>query len=627
VEQRQEYSYSALSVRDNKVEPAHFVSAGEQIWQHGLHRPRAAAIVTGCQQITFGELVNRASILAARYREQLQGSRKSPVAICSSDSSRMIVAALAAWRVGCPYLPVDPAGPPERLRHMLKECDVTLVATETSCAERLPDGSWRQIAIDEPSPAGIRRSSDDASEAQSWILTPHDPAYIVYTSGSSGRPKGVTVSHANLAHLTAWYKDTFSVTEESRGTQFASLTFDATILETWTLLAAGAAVFVPDPSIRLMPERLRDYLAGESITHCFAVTAIAERLLALEWPKTTKLRFLLTGADTLRVFPPEGLPFQVVNNYGPTECTVLATSGVVPPDGDPNTLPTIGRAIRGVQIYLLDPNRKPVIDGEEGEIYIGGAGVALGYAGRPDLTAEHFVANPFEDGARLYRTGDLARKLSDGEFEFRGRIDQQIKLRGHRIEPGEIVHALRNHPAVAAAVVRAIPTPSGEQLAGYLVLRTSTSRADLRAYLANLLPDYMIPDRFVRIGDLPLTANGKVDLAALPLPDSSNTLDEAQQYEAPETEIQQEMTTILSALLGGKPVGLTDNFFMLGGHSLLAAQVISRVRNTFGVELPIRTVFESPTAAALSRAIEQKMVEFLAALRPEESGESGSLDL
>ncbi|MFZ0592502.1 MAG: non-ribosomal peptide synthetase [Bryobacteraceae bacterium] len=636
---QQQYSYAAMVASGSKATSDRFVSTREQIWQHGLERPKAAAIVAGCRLITFGELIDRASTLAARFREQLPSDRKNPIAICSGDSVRMIVAALAAWQVGYPYLPVDPAGPRERLRHMLKECCVALIATESSGLQKLPGGSWRHIPLDECSEAGSGEM--DAIKTQATSVEPNDPAYIIYTSGSTGQPKGVAVSHANLAHLVGWYKEAFSVSEEDRGTQLASLTFDAAILETWTLLAAGAAVHIPDSSAKLIPERLRDYLVSEGITHCFAVTAIAERLLAVEWPPSTKLRFLLTGADTLRVFPSKGLPFQVVNNYGPTECTVLATSGVVPSDGDPTTTPTIGRAIPGVQIYLLGSHLEPVSDGEEGEIYIGGAGVSLGYIGHPDLTMERFVTNPFQDGSgllqdgsgllqngsRLYRTGDLARKLPNGEFEFRGRIDQQIKLRGYRIEPGEIVHALRNHPVVASAIVKTIRVPSGEQLAAYLVLRTNTSGADLRAHLATLLPDYMIPDRFVRIADLPLTGNGKVDLAALPLPDSSNTLEEDQEYAAPETEIEQEVTAILSALLGGRRIGLADNFFRLGGHSLLAAQVISRVRQTFGVELPIRTVFETPTVAGLSRAIEQKMVDLLAALPPEDVGESGSLSL
>lgn len=635
MEYQQEYSHIAMPALGGDLGSSHFVSAGEQIWRYGLHRDQGTALVAGYRRITFNELIHSASILAVRFREQLQGDpESSPIAICSADSVRMIAAALAAWRMGCPYLPVDPDGPRERLRHMLTECGVALVATETSCLQKLPVGSWRQITLDGCMTAGSSTSEISPADYRPWNIAPDDAAYIIYTSGSTGRPKGVAVSHANLAHLAAWYKDAFSVREDDRGTQFASLTFDAMILETWTLLAAGAAVHVPDPSVRLMPERLRDYVVAEGITHCFAVTAIAERLLALEWPETTKLRFLLTGADTLRMFPPNGLPFQVVNNYGPTECTVLATSGVVPPDDDRSARPTIGRAIPGVQIYLLDSNLEPVFDGEEGEIYIGGAGVSIGYMGGPNLTAERFLPNPFEDGSgpagdgsRLYRTGDLARKLPSGEFEFRGRIDQQIKLRGYRIEPGEIVHALRNHPAVAAAIVKTIRASSGEQLVGYVVLHTNTSGASLRAHLGAMLPDYMIPDRFVRIIDLPLTANGKVDLTTLPLPDSSNTLDEDRGYEAPETEIQQEVTTILSTLLGGKPVGLADNFFRLGGHSLLAAQVISRVRQTFGVELPIRTVFESPTVAGLSRAIEQKMVELLAALPPDDAVESGSLEL
>jgi acyl-CoA synthetase (AMP-forming)/AMP-acid ligase II/acyl carrier protein len=382
---------------------------------------------------------------------------------------------------------------------------------------------------------------------------------------------------------------------------------------------------VPDRSIALTPEHLRDYLVNEEVTRCFATTALAEQLLALEWPQTAKLEYLLTGADTLRVFPPSTLPFHLVNNYGPTECTVLATSGIVPPDGNGHLLPTIGRPIPGAQVYITDANLNLVPDGERGEICIGGAGVAVGYIGSPELTAERFVPDPFCPApARMYRTGDIGRKLPDGELEFLGRLDQQIKLRGYRIEPGEIVGALRLHPAVRAAVVKPVGSDSHRQIAAYLILKEQTTAQELRSHLTSRVPEYMIPDQFVQLEELPFTPNGKVDLSALPLPDSSNVLADQESVMGPATEIQDEVSSILSDLLGGRSVAPHDNFFRLGGHSLLAAQVIVRVRSAFGVELPLRTVFESPTAAGLSEVIEDKILAQLAALPPEEFARGAS---
>jgi acyl-CoA synthetase (AMP-forming)/AMP-acid ligase II/acyl carrier protein len=336
---------------------------------------------------------------------------------------------------------------------------------------------------------------------------------------------------------------------------------------------------------------------------------LAEGVMTLDWPKESRLRFLLTGADTLHQYPNPDLPFQLVNNYGPTECTVVATSGRVRPKGQFKGLPTIGRPISNTKIYLLDENLQQVAKGASGEIYIGGSGVARGYLNRPDLTSACFIRDPFSSkpGARLYKTGDLACWLPDGELAFLGRTDEQIKILGHRIEPNEIVAALDRHPSIRSSVVVARGQACREkQLAAYIVLSNGKAPAtsDLRTFLQSALPDYMVPTVFVQMDALPLTPNGKVDHRALPEPDLENTLRD-DPFTPPNTPIEQRLAKILTGLLHLNEVSINDNFFLLGGHSLLGTQLIGKIRGAFGVELRLRTLFDTPTIAELSTEIER----------------------
>ncbi len=533
------------------------------------------------------------------------------------DSLNLIPAALAAWRAGCAYLPIDPGAPQERSRHMLTESEAQVIVTDSVGACEVPPGPWRHVYIDDLLDNHENAFPSNNPFGEDWKLRPADLAYVIYTSGSTGKPKGVAVTQGNLRHFVSWYHSAFDVTPEDRGTQFAALTFDAAVLEIWPLMAAGATLFVPDRSISLAPERLRDYLVAQNITLCFAPTAVAERLLPLEWPSELRLRFLLTGAEALYTFPRMGLPFQVVNNYGPTECTVLATSGVVPVERSEQGVPTIGKPISGTRVHLLGPDLRLVPDGACGQICIEGPGVARGYIGRPDLTAERFINVPWGGSSRLYLTGDLGRKLASGEFEFRGRLDDQINLRGYRIEPGEIEGALRSHSSVSAAAVVRVDSGANQQLAGYLVLSKDVSAAELRGHLLSRIPEYMIPAYFVRLDALPMTSHGKINRTALPLPDGSNSLEETDCTSELTTEIQVEVGSIISNLLG-RELRPHDNFFRMGGHSLLAAQVIARIHSTFGIELALRSIFESPSVAALSNQIEK---EIMARLLAAPSGE------
>jgi amino acid adenylation domain-containing protein len=438
-----------------------------------------------------------------------------------------------------------------------------------------------------------------------------DLAYVIYTSGSTGRPKGVEITHKNLLNLVFWHQNEFKVSSNDRASQLASPGFDAAVWELWPYLTAGASVHLVDEEVRSQPGALRDWLVQHRITIGFVPTPVAERMMTLEWPSHTALRTLLTGADTLHGYPPRNLPFAFVNNYGPTECTVVATSGAVLPEEHPDVLPTIGRPISNVEILILDERLRPVPVGTTGEIYIGGAGVGRGYLNSPELTAAKFIANPFETtgSGRLYRTGDLGCYLADGQISFQGRIDDQIKIRGYRIEPNEIVATLNQHPSVeASAVVAREQAGSDKHLVAYVVLRPDAQITIpvLRNFLHERLPEHMVPRVFVQLYSMPLNANGKIDTVNLPAPDEQNTIVNSE-LPSPRNIVEERLVQILTKLLNIRSVDINDNFFLLGGHSLLAAQLLASMRDVFDVELPLRTIFDSPTIAALSLEIERSL--------------------
>ena len=355
---------------------------------------------------------------------------------------------------------------------------------------------------------------------------------------------------------------------------------------------------------------LRDWIVAQQITISFVPTALAEALLLLEWPKAATLRYLLTGADALKKYPAPGLPFTFVNNYGPTESTVVTTSGTIAANRQASQPPSIGRPIDGVEVHILDERRQPVSDGATGEIYIGGASLARGYRNRPQLTAERFILNPFsaEAGPRLYRTGDLARQLPSGEIAFLGRIDEQVKIRGYRVEPSEIATVLGQHSDLQTAFITAMAEGGQTQLVAYVVpVAGKTLRAaELRNYLLQRLPEYMIPAEYVALESLPINSHGKVDRAALPSASTQRLRDEA--YVAPRTAVEEELVKILTPLLKLDRVGVNDNFFLLGGHSLLGTQLIARVSETFGVDLTLLKLFDNPTVAAMSAEIDNLII-------------------
>lgn len=599
--------------------PLVFESVWNRVNFQALHQPRTVAIVSGAGKITYGEIVTRASAIGSALRAMLNGKRGCPIAVCTDDAYDLTVTALATWEAGCAYLPVSPSSPTERLRHVLAEAGTPIVVVPEAVSFRIPRGAWKLLHTDEFTRAPRENLEPRSPSAIGDVrIVPENIAYVIFTSGSTGTPKGVAVTQGNLNNLVAWYKSAFGVTRSDRITQMRALTFDVSVAELWPALAAGATVYSLDRSTYLIPERLRDYLVAQEITICEAPTLLVEQLLTLEWPQNTKLRYLQTGGESLRAFARAGLPFQVINNYGPTECTVVSTFGVVTGPNKESAYPSIGQPITGVEVYILNSSLQPVPDGQPGEMFIAGSGVAAGYVGRRDLTDERFIIVPgIAGGSRVYRTGDLARRLSHGDFEFLGRVDDQIKLRGYRIEPAEIVAALRSHPSVSATAISTVGEGVEKQLVAYLVLKTDVSSADLRNHLALHIPAYMIPELFVPLEKMPMTQHGKIDYPALPFPSHSILLDAAGSVLEPTTEIEIEVASILSRILKQSQIGVKDDFFRLGGNSLLAAQVVVNVEHVFGITLPMRSVFERPTVEGLAREIENQIVEMTSSVAPD----------
>jgi pristinamycin I synthase-3/4 len=442
-------------------------------------RPAATAVRAGGRALSYAELDAAANRLAHHVRALGVGP-DAVVGVCLERGADLVVAALAVLKAGGAYLPLDSALPPARIAAMLADAAAGVVVTVERLRDRVEDAASTVVSLDGDSEEIARRSDRDPGVA----VSPESLAYVVFTSGSTGRPKGVAMPHRGLSNLVAWHLRAFGVRLEDRASVMAGVGFDASVWEVWPYLAAGAALHVVPDDTRLSPAELRAWLADEGVTVAFAPTPVAELLLDGDWPGPLSLRTLLAGGDRLHARPSAGLPFAVHNNYGPTEASVVATSGVVAPDGA--ELPDIGRAIAGARIYVVDEALRLVARGAPGELLVGGDGVARGYLGQPGLTADRFLPDPFspEPGARVYRTGDRVRWRAGCTLEFLGRLDRQVKIRGHRIEPGEVEAVLAAHPGVAAAVVEPREGSAGTVLAAYVVPRRAAAAPDEQAPVA-----------------------------------------------------------------------------------------------------------------------------------------------
>ncbi|MHA7627475.1 amino acid adenylation domain-containing protein [Corallococcus sp. M7] len=580
------------------VAPPSHVSVHARFGAWAERTPDALAVAFAGDALTYGQLEARANRLAWHLRGLGVGP-DVPVVLCLERSTAFVEAALGVLKAGGAYVPLDPSAPPERLQSILEDVRApVLLASRNTTALTLPPDCKCLLAEDGFSATGA------PAHAPPELTGPRHLAYVIYTSGSTGRPKGVELEHAGLAHLVDWHQRTYALTPEDRTTQAAGPAFDAAVWELWPTLTAGASLHIVDDEVRALPERLVAWLTEERITRCFLPTPLAEAVLTQPWPAHTALRTLLTGGDRLHRGAPEGTPFQLINHYGPTECTVVATCGPVTA-GAVN--PPIGRPIVNTQAYVLDARQQPVPVGVPGELWLGGLGLARGYLNQPELSARAFVPHPFDarDGARLYRTGDRVRFLPDGALEFLGRTDAQVKLRGLRIELGEVESLALEHPAVRQAIATVREDgPGGKRLVLHAVVAPgqTCTEADLKAHLRRRLPESVMPSAIVFLDALPLTLNGKVDRRALRAPDITPRADGV----APRDATEQRLADIWTELLGTPRVGVHDDFFELGGNSLLATQVISRVRESFGVDVPLRSAFEARTVAALAQVVSRQ---------------------
>ncbi len=567
--------------------------------------PQSVAVRGPDGTLTYDELVARADRLAATLRAS--GVRPGDfVGQCLERSASLVVAALGIVRAGCAYVAIDPRYPDARIRWLLEDSGAAALVTDESTLTRISTPGVASIILGAAGELGDELEIELSVEPE-----PTDPAYVVYTSGSTGQPKGVVLEHAGLTNLVDWHRATFGLEAGDRCTQISSPGFDAAIWEIWPSLASGAALHVVPEELRTDPVGLRDWLVAEKITVSFLPTAVTEVIIGLPWPEPNSLRFMLTGGDALSSRPPAGLGFALVNNYGLSETTVVATSAIVSPDGFGP--PTIGRPIAGVDAEVVDERLLPVAPGEPGELVIGGVAVGRGYLNQPELTRERFLSGP---NGRRYRTGDIVRMRPDGEIEFAGRVDDQLSIRGFRVEPGEVAAGLNSHPAIQASVAVGVGSSSSDrQLVAYLVAgdEEHPSSESLNEFLGHSLPGYMIPSRYIWLDRLPLTTHGKIDRQALPDPGASESAET--NGADPNVSVESQIASVIAGLLKVEEVGVTENFFLLGGHSMLGAQLIVRLERLFGAEVSLRYLFDHPTAAELSKEVERQMAADQAAVK------------
>jgi amino acid adenylation domain-containing protein len=593
--------------------------------------PESVAVQFGSSWLSYRELEEQSNQVAHALRRRGVGPEVL-VGLGLERSLELVVGLYGILKSGGAYVPLDPEYPRERLSYMLEDAKVAVVLTQERFRELFASNGVEALCLDADWEAISRASR---SRPASGVVG-DNVAYVMYTSGSTGRPKGVMIRHAGITSHMQWMQRDFPMGPSDCVIQKTPISFDASVWEFYASLFAGGRLLMARPGSHRDPGELAREMARGRVTTLQVVPSLLRAFL--EEPEASgcrDLRWLICGGEALggdlvQRFS-ERLPGELVNVYGPTEGSITASYWFCRPEEDSVGGVTLGRPIANVQIHLLDRWQEPVPLGVAGELYIGGVGVGRGYLRRPDLTAERFLPDPFSGvrGSRMYRTGDRVRRLSDGRLEFLGRVDHQVKVRGFRIELGEIESVLGQHPLVREGVVMVREEASGDRrLVGYVVAREEGVEEVLLVHLRSHLPDYMVPSVLVELKSMPLNPSGKVDRSALPAPDLSRRSSAGEPVE-PRTSTEAEVAAIWSQVLGVEKVGVHDNFFALGGHSLLATQVVSRIRQRFGVDLALRELFETPSVANLAEAIEAALWKdgASAAAPPAETGEEGREEL
>ncbi len=563
--------------------------------------PEAVAVIREEEKLTYGQLDRCANQLAHHLRK-LGIGLESLVGICMQRSPEMLVGLLGILKAGAAYLPLDPAYPKERLAFMIADARVKLVITRKKVKDRTSDCA-RQVCLD----SDWKEIGQGSDISIACAASSDNLAYVIYTSGSTGKPKGVLIEHRGVVNVIEASIKKFAISRDSRVVQLASLNFDASVLEIFTALLSGASLLLVDSLVLMSGPELGRFLLENGITAMAIPPSLLDLVPTGDYPA---LRSIVVGGEacTAEIAARWSGARLFFNAYAPTEATIYSTL-MLCPEGSRQT-PTLGCPIQNMQVYVLDHHGQPVPVGVPGELHIGGVGVARGYLNRAALTAEKFIPDPFSgsSGVRLYKTGDFARFLSDGRLEFLGRTDHQVKIRGFRIELAEIETVLGEHPLVReAAVIAREDAPGDKRIVAYIVPRAGHAPdvSDLRNHLKGRLPEYMLPSVFVTLESMPLSETGKIDRESLPAPEQSRPALE-QSYAAPTTALEKVLVGIFSEVLKIERVGVCDNFFELGGHSLLATRVVSRIRQIFAIELPVRKLFEEPTVQGLAGVIVKK---------------------
>jgi amino acid adenylation domain-containing protein len=575
--------------------------------------PNAVAIVFEGKRLTYRELNARANKLAHYLMKRSVGP-EALVGISMERSIEMIVALYGTIKAGAAYVPMDPTYPADRLAFLFEDAHASIILTQAAFREKLQSIAVRPVFLDSGW-AEIDQESEDAPQSN---VSPDNAAYMIYTSGSTGTPKGVVNTHRGIVNRLLWMQDKYRLEVGDVVMQKTPFGFDVSVGEFFGPLLAGATLVVARPEGHRDSRYLVDLIVRERVNVIHFVPSMLR--VFLQEPELgicNSLKRVLCSGEALPLdlqneFFSRLPDVPLLNLYGPTEAAVEVTYWDCKPDSDALTVP-IGRPIANIRMYILDKLLQPLPVGIPGELHIGGIGVARGYYNRPELTAEKFIPDPFSPGtgARLYKTGDLARYMPDGAIEYLGRIDHQIKIRGSRIEPGEIEAILCQHPGVSEAAVVAWDDAYGDKfLAAYVVPKLnntqSVTHSDLRQYLQQKLPEYMVPTIFVTLKEMILTSNGKVDRKALPAPEQLRSELELG-YVAPRTPVEETLAAIWAEVLGFERVGIDNNFFDLGGHSLRATQVISKVRRIFKLDIPLRRLFESPTVAGFAEHVQAEL--------------------